>query len=286
MPLNALQIAKKNLSEALLSIYDEREVSNMLKYYFTDKFTTEQMQDNEYLAREITKDIRRFKNHEPYQYIVEKAFFYNRLFYVDRRVLIPRPETEELVSYVLDHLEEQSLEIINLLDIGSGSGCIGLTIALESQNQSNLSVALLDLSEEALQVVQINSKMHNLTPLILLMDFLDQRQWYNIPKSDIIVSNPPYIDHSEKNSMEANVLEHEPSIALFAEPPILFYEAIARFAVYQNVRSKIFCECNPIYIKETFKVFEENGCKEIEIKKDLQGKDRFISATYTPDRTL
>lgn len=285
MSLNAIHNAKKNLREALLSIYDEREVSNILKYYFNDKFTKAQIQDDEYVALEITKDIQRFKNHEPYQYIVEKAFFYNRLFYVDRRVLIPRPETEELVSFVLDYVDEQSLKKINILDIGSGSGCIGLTIALESQNQSNLSVALLDLSEEALQVVQTNSKMHNLTPLILQMDFLDQRQWDNIPKSDIIVSNPPYIDHAEKYSMEANVLDHEPSIALFADPPILFYEAIARFASYQNVKSKIFCECNPIYVQETFKVFEENGCTGIEIKKDLQGKDRFICATFTPNPT-
>ncbi|HOY12989.1 MAG TPA: HemK/PrmC family methyltransferase [Saprospiraceae bacterium] len=283
--MNELKIAKKSLTETLLSLYDEREAANMLKYYFTDKFTTEQQQNEEYMVTEITKDILRFKSFEPYQYIVEKAFFYNRFYYVDHRVLIPRPETEELVSLVLDHLAETPNEKLSVLDIGSGSGCIGLTIALESKHHSELSLTLVDISEEALQVAQRNSHENNITPLTMKLDFLDEKQWTKIPKSNIIVSNPPYIDLMEMKEMLPNVLDFEPSLALFADPPVVFYKAIARFAAFQNINSKIFCECNPIYIHETQKAFEENGCQDIEIILDLQGKQRFIRANYTPNLT-
>ena len=228
--------------------------------------------------RNLEEIITRLQNGEPVQYVLGEADFAGRTFHVEPGVLIPRPETAELCQWIEE--EVSSLEADDpkqILDICTGSGCIAITLGL---NIPNSEVTGWDISEDALRIAQGNVEM--LKAGNVRIEYQDALM---LPKAaeaaDIIVSNPPYICEKEKADMEKNVLEHEPSIALFVpdEEPLKFYRAIAEYASSAlKSEGALYFEINPIYEKETREMLEGLGFKDIETKEDAFGKKRMMKA--------
>ncbi|TCK85426.1 peptide chain release factor N(5)-glutamine methyltransferase [Albibacterium bauzanense] len=214
----------------------------------------------------------------PIQYILGYAWFYNQKFIVSEAVLIPRPETEELVSLILNENTEKGLRV---LDIGTGSGCI--PISLKKHLSRGTEVVGVDISQEALNIARLNADFLACQVDFIQLDilkeevlFIEARQ-----KFDIIVSNPPYITPKEKLLMHNNVLEFEPHIALFVEEddPLVFYNAIADFAVKNlNPNGKLYFEINQLYGNQIIAMLNEKGFQHTQLRKDISSHDRMISA--------
>lgn len=228
--------------------------------------------------RNLEEIITRLQNGEPVQYVLGEADFAGRTFHVEPGVLIPRPETAELCQWIEEEVSSlEADERKQILDICTGSGCIAITLGL---NIPNSEVTGWDISEDALRIAQGNVEM--LKAGNVRIEYQDALM---LPKAaetaDIIVSNPPYICEKEKADMEKNVLEHEPSIALFVpdEDPLKFYRAIAEYASSAlKSEGALYFEINPIYEKETREMLEELGFKDIETKEDAFGKKRMMKA--------
>ena len=228
--------------------------------------------------RNLEEIITRLQNGEPVQYVLGKADFAGRTFHVEPGVLIPRPETAELCQWIEEDVSSlEADERKQILDICTGSGCIAITLGLTIPNSE---VTGWDISEDALRIAQGNVEM--LKAGNVRIEYQDALM---LPKAaeaaDIIVSNPPYICEKEKADMEKNVLEHEPSIALFVpdEDPLKFYRAIAEYASSAlKPEGALYFEINPIYAKETREMLEELGFKDIETKEDAFGKKRMMKA--------
>ena len=228
--------------------------------------------------RNLEEIIARLQNGEPVQYVLGEADFAGRTFHVEPGVLIPRPETAELCQWIEEEVSSlKADERKQILDICTGSGCIAITLGL---NIPNSEVTGWDISEDALRIAQGNVEM--LKAGNVRIEYQDALM---LPKTaeaaDIIVSNPPYICEKEKADMEKNVLEHEPSIALFVpdEEPLKFYRAIAEYASSAlKSEGALYFEINPIYEKETREMLEGLGFKDIETKEDAFGKKRMMKA--------
>jgi len=228
--------------------------------------------------RNLEEIITRLQNGEPVQYVLGEADFAGRTFHVEPGVLIPRPETAELCQWIEEDVSSLDAdERKQILDICTGSGCIAITLGLTLPNSE---VTGWDISEDALRIAQGNVEM--LKAGNVRIEYQDALM---LPKAaetaDIIVSNPPYICEKEKADMEKNVLEHEPSIALFVpdEDPLKFYRAIAEYASSAlKSEGALYFEINPIYEKETREMLEELGFKDIETKEDAFGKKRMMKA--------
>jgi release factor glutamine methyltransferase len=219
--------------------------------------------------------INRLKNHEPIQYILEEAIFYNLSLRVKEGVLIPRPETEELVEWVLDFTKDNDA----VLDVGTGSGCIAL--AIKSINNS-VDVTGIDNSNVALSIAKENSSILDLDVEFVFEDILMLPNGHS-DSWDIIVSNPPYIPFIDKKSMHKNVLNFEPSSALFVPDsnPLVFYNAVANYALkHLNNGGLVFFEIHEAMGVEILELLASLGFKEMELKKDMQGKDRMIRASF------
>ena len=228
--------------------------------------------------RNLEEIIARLQNGEPVQYVLGEADFAGRTFHVEPGVLIPRPETAELCQWVEEDASSlKADESKQILDICTGSGCIAITLGLTIPNSE---VTGWDISEDALRIAQGNVEM--LKAGNVRIEYQDALM---LPKAaeaaDIIVSNPPYICEKEKADMEKNVLEHEPSIALFVpdEDPLKFYRAIAEYASSAlKSEGALYFEINPIYEKETREMLQSLGFKDIETKEDAFGKKRMMKA--------
>ena len=228
--------------------------------------------------RNLEEIIARLQNGEPVQYVLGEADFAGRTFHVEPGVLIPRPETAELCQWIEEEVSSlKADERKQILDICTGSGCIAITLGL---NIPNSEVTGWDISEDALRIAQGNVEM--LKAGNVRIEYQDALM---LPKAaetaDIIVSNPPYICEKEKADMEKNVLEHEPSIALFVpdEDPLKFYRAIAEYASSAlKSEGALYFEINPIYEKETREMLQSLGFKDIETKEDAFGKKRMMKA--------
>lgn len=242
--------------------------------------------------RNLEEIITRLQNGEPVQYVLGEADFAGRTFHVEPGVLIPRPETAELCQWIEE--EVSSLDADDpkqILDICTGSGCIAITLGLTIPNSE---VTGWDISEDALRIAQGNVEMLKarnvrieyqdalMLPKAAEAAEISEAAESSLSKSwNIIVSNPPYICEKEKADMEKNVLEHEPSIALFVpdEEPLKFYRAIAEYASSAlKSEGALYFEINPIYEKETREMLEELGFKDIETKEDAYGKKRMMKA--------
>lgn len=228
--------------------------------------------------------LNRLQKNEPVQYIIGTTHFYGLSFKVNRHTLIPRPETEELVSVVVESLKhhDYNSEKINILDIGTGTGCIAISIA---KLINNAQVYAMDISNEALKIAQENAGLNTVEVSFLEADILKETDWnlyFKKLKFDVIISNPPYVRHLEKVEMKRNVLNFEPDAALFVpdEDPLVFYKAIAKFAsIYMKPNGLLFFEINQYLAQETKKMLEMHNFESIEIYKDLSGNDRMIKAT-------
>jgi release factor glutamine methyltransferase len=217
----------------------------------------------------------RLKNNEPIQYITGKTYFYGNNFIVDENVLIPRPETEELVEWIL---EDSKKEKINILDIATGSGCIAISIKDEHEFAN---VEALDISEKALEISSKNNAIVNNVVKFYKADALNLKENRNLKskKWDVIVSNPPYVKENEKHEIKANVLEFEPHLALFVEDndPLIFYREIMKYASTSLVDGgKLYFEINQYLKNETEELAKNLGFKNIESRKDFRGNWRMM----------
>ena len=283
-------LSSKSLFNQLLleitPVYEENEAKSiiylLLEYYIklskTDIFLDKNILQN----IDFQEIIKRIKTQEPIQYIIGETEFYGRKFKVTPDTLIPRPETEELVqlsviSYQLmieDIVEKYDIKI---LDIGTGSGCIAISLACELLDTQ---VFAYDISEEALKIAQENAERNNANIIFKKVNILEPFTVHHSPFT-VIVSNPPYVMNSEKAEMERNVLEYEPHLALFVEDndPLIFYRKIAEFAA-KNLIDKGLCivEINQAFGLETAELFWNQGFSEVEVLKDMFGKDRMVRA--------
>jgi len=220
--------------------------------------------------------IGELKKQRPIQYILEKAEFYGLSFYVDENVLIPRPETEELVEWVLEICGQEAN--VNVLDIGTGSGCVAISI---KKNLLSGKVWAMDVSPLALEVAKRNAVSNDVEIHFLQQDILESVGSENLPQFDAIVSNPPYVRNSEKVLMQKNVLDYEPALALFVEDndPLKFYRAIAGFSAdHLKQGGSLFLEINEALADETAALLQSMGFSDIIVKKDIYDKDRMIKA--------
>lgn len=212
---------------------------------------------------------------KPIQHILGEAHFYGFVFKVDKNVLIPRPETEELVDWIIGENNTPANQNLRVLDIGTGSGCIPISLKKYLHHSE---IYTLDVSPEAISVAKENANGLDVKINFIEGDILTFKSDL---KFDIIVSNPPYVRHLEKEEMHNNVLAHEPHLALFVsnDDPLVFYKAIADFALTNlNPGGQLYIEINEYLAKETINILSDKGLKSIELKLDMQGKDRMIKA--------
>src|SRR5574344_161521 len=227
-------------------------------------------------AKHLKDIFKRLKKAEPVQYVLGKAWFYNRKFIVRPGVLIPRPETETLCDAIINNSDIKDKDA-KLLDIGTGSGCIAITLALEMPKAR---VSAWDISDDALNIAKENAKsleasieFEKQDALIAYLSKGIIQEW------DVIVSNPPYICDKERDSMDANVLYYEPSMALFVpnDDPLKFYMAIAKYALLAlKPNGNLYFEINPIYAEDIIEMLSRKGFYDVKIIKDQFDKKRFI----------
>ncbi len=270
--------AYQSLSSVLEPMYGAREGNIMARYLVEDLFSRQFYSEDQLSEDEVSRlddALRRLKLYEPWQYVGGIADFYGLRFRVDPSVLIPRPETEELVYKALSDIHSHSLK--SVLDIGTGSGIIGVTVKVKAPE---VSVFAVDISTAALAVARKNAQALQTELEFVCADFLDESRWFLLPKVDLVVSNPPYIDATEMKDMDANVLDFEPHLALFTRThPLEFYKAIATFVIaHQTSGCRILVEISEFRGEEVMEVFADLGLTEIHIFSDLQGKDRIVSA--------
>ncbi len=217
--------------------------------------------------------ISELKTEKPIQYITGEAWFYGYRFEVNENTLIPRPETEELVEWIVESIKNE-VSSIKILDIGTGSGCIPISLKKEIPNAI---VSAIDVSEKALETANKNAVDNEVEVNFILQNILETELL--IEKYDVIVSNPPYVRNLEKKEIKKNVLAYEPHLALFVDDnnALLFYRKIAELALTSlSSNGKLFFEINQYLGKETVELLEDLGFKNIQLRKDFVGNDRMI----------
>jgi release factor glutamine methyltransferase len=281
-----IEHAYSDFTKKLKAIYDDREAENISDWVFENVTHLKRWQRREHKNQELKEsDLKKIKTylkdlqqHKPVQYVLNEAWFYKMKFFVEENVLIPRPETEELVEWIVtDFKQGKNSKPINIIDIGTGSGCIPIALKKEL---SNSNITAIDVSEKALLVAKKNAENLNATIHFLRIDFLDKNGWKRLQLYDTIVSNPPYIPINEKEILSKNVTDFEPGIALFVEnnDPYIFYKKIAEFAkTHLKESGKIYVEVHEEYAKDVKTIFENAGYLA-EIKKDIYRKERMVKA--------
>ena len=275
-----LKQAIQQLKSGLDGLADPQEVQAMIRIICEDVFNYDQVdvalrQDSElpeFAQERITGIVARLQRHEPLQYIVGSARFHGHRFKVTPAVLIPRPETEQLVDLIVD---ENTGSDLRVLDMGTGSGCIAISLARALKFAS---VDALDVSRDALAVARENAATLKARVRLFESDMLTPQP---SARYDIIVSNPPYVCWSEREAMDRNVKDYEPGQALFVpdNDPLLFYKAIAPYAAQSLERGgRLYLEINQRFGDEIKRLLEENGLDEVRIFEDSYGKVRFAAA--------
>ncbi len=228
------------------------------------------------------KVLEKLKQEEPIQYIIGETEFYGLKFRVNEHVLIPRPETEELVDWIVKSNSKQNeTSQLKILDVGTGSGCIAISLAKDLPNSK---IYALDVSKEAIEVAKENAKLNNVDITFIQTDILDSNYLSVLQEEsefDIIVSNPPYVRHLEKHEIKPNVLDNEPHLALFVEDnnPLLFYKSITELAVDKlKEKGQLYFEINQYLGEETQQLVSEYNFEAIQLRKDLNENDRMLKA--------
>lgn len=275
--------AIKNIHQNLKAIYDENEILSFRNIIFeqilninkTEYFTSKDKKLSPQQIALVDNTIEQLKEFKPIQYIVGQTEFYNLSFKLTPAVLIPRPETEELVDLIL---KNEDLENKNVLDIGTGSGCIAISIA----KNAKCKMFAIDISKDALTIAKQNATNNNANVTFLQKDIKETNPIEIDGKTvffDLIVSNPPYVRESEKSLMKKNVLDYEPHTALFVDDDnaIIFYEKIAEFAQkFLNKNGTIYVEINENLWYETIESFKKFNFNDFNLRKDIFGKRRFL----------
>lgn len=269
------------IKQTLHGYYPDSESVSMAKLLLTQVFGLSVLElyagkDNSFSADEqkrLDDILIRLQKYEPIQYIIGTEDFYGLTFEVDPNVLIPRPETEELVAWIVQENEDRQVRV---LDIGTGSGCIAISLA---KNLEKAAVTSWDVSAGALQVAARNCRRNEVEVNLVQKDILKVNPAGE--QFDVIVSNPPYITEKEKTDMDANVLDWEPGLALFVpdDTPLLFYRKIAELGREMLAPDgKLYFEINREYGRQTVDMLKALGYKHIELKKDISQNDRMIKA--------
>ena len=283
-----LQQAQRQLTTQLSPLYGSREASliaDWVMQHLTGRKRIDRLvHSSEPLSDPLLQQYEKYRDellaHRPVQYVLHESWFEGMKFYVDEGVLIPRPETEELVEWVAQSITAASP--FGILDVGTGSGCIAISLA---KKFPALAVHACDISSTALDIARQNALTLDAGQNIRfhLLDFLDSDQWVNLPAIRWLVSNPPYIPLKEKLVMATHVTEAEPSLALFVpdDDPLIFYRSLGNFARQRLAEGgSLFVEIHEEMSAPVTSLFRTIGAKEVVAKKDLQGKDRMIKATW------
>jgi len=286
-----------HLKNKLKEIYDYKEAANIsdvvIEKIFhlkkVDRILNKHQIVNTAQENILNDYLQQLMNHKPVQYVLQEAWFAGMKFFVDENVLIPRPETEELVEWIVQDagckIQVAGFEKpihnspLTVLDIGTGSGCIAIAL----KKKLHAEVYAIDVSEAALKIASFNAKNNNADINFLQADILQQPLNIQLPLFDIIVSNPPYIAQKESAEMDANVVRYEPHIALFVpnENPLLFYNAISNFALHHlKQNGKLFFEIHENSANKIVKLLQQKSFSSTEIKKDLQQKNRMVKAVF------
>lgn len=280
---NTVSAARSYFKDRLQTHFSESELKSMWKQLICKRFewnNSEFLLSSENRLSEsdllyVRSFVKRLQANEPFQYILGETTFCDLTILCDSRALIPRPETEELVGWI-----SELTNVNSVMDICSGSGCIALGLKL---NFPNASVFGVDLSEEANNLAKTNAIRNKLSVEFFNADALELNSdfWKNLDSVDVIVSNPPYITLDEKTLMNSNVLDYEPHLALFVpnDSAIIFYEQIAQLALQKlNQNGFLFFELNPDFADEVIVMLKILGFSNVELKDDLQGKKRMLKA--------
>ena len=287
-----LNEARTVLTKELKNVYESDEVRNIIELvieHITNMSRAEQVKNKvPYLTCTQLEDLdaitERLKKNEPVQYVLGEAWFAGMKFKVNKNVLIPRPETEELVDWIVKESQKSNPESFrdksqNIIDIGTGSGCIPITL---KHQLPEANVSAIDVCSEALFTATENAIKLNTEVDFTLLDFLDEEKWNELHQYDIIVSNPPYVKQSEINTIHERVKEFEPHLALFVpdNDPILFYKKLSDFSMkHLNAGGKLFVEINEALGEVVSNLFRSAGFLNVDLKKDMQGKDRMVMAS-------
>ncbi len=277
-----LQSWWQDAHKQLMDVYDKREASNVLQWLLEDSLRLNKSTYQLRLPKPLTDAELTLLNHqlarlvqgEPLQYVTEVADFCGKKFRVGPEVLIPRPETEELVELILKTLAKDTK--YSLLDVGTGSGCIPISLIV---SRPNWSATAIDISPTALAVAKWNATELGAAVYFAQLDFLDETKWEDISTPDVLISNPPYIAKNEAAAMTKQVLDFEPLNALFpdGDDAIVFYKKLAAFAQQKHVKM-VFLELNPNFATEIEALFTSISYT-VTIIKDMQGKDRMLLAS-------
>lgn len=273
---------RENMQQSLAGLYDENEIRNfadlifqhLLNYSKIDIRLKGNKVISQQFAVKIKEIVSRLKIFEPVQYILGETVFFDLPLLVSTDVLIPRPETEELVAWII---RENTGKALRILDIGTGSGCIALALA---KKLPLAKVTGVDISEKALEIARKNALQNNAETEFCRFDILKPSPGLK-DRFDIVVSNPPYVRESEKRYMQSNVLNYEPHQALFVpdDDPLLFYRAIADLGNRVLAENGcVYCEINEALPDETSGVFRSRHYPVTEIRRDINGKSRMIKA--------
>jgi len=282
---------RNTFKKELETIYSQSEIESIFGLTALDILEMDKasviLDGNKKIAKQTINSfqlvLKHLKNNEPIQYILGKTVFYNLSFKVDNTVLIPRPETEELVDWILKNTQKKRIsKTISVLDIGTGSGCIAISLA---KNMPNADVWALDVSSQAIAIAQENAIANNVTIHFIEQDILSSQ---TLPrKFDVIVSNPPYVRSLEKKLMHDNVTLFEPDLALYVTDsnPLLFYDKIADLSLkYLKKEGALFFEINQYIANETLDLLKGKGISTIVLRKDFLGNDRMILARPLQNR--
>ena len=273
--------------QQLQNIYSLQEAAIITNWVFENKasikrseiITSPEKIIDEKIMKVLNEALQQLLEHRPVQYVLGETWFYKLKLKMNEHVLIPRPETEELVEWIIEDYKKAENKKVSILDIGTGSGCIA--IALQKKLLA-AKITATDISKKALSIAKENADNNNAAVDFIQSDFLNEAEWERLPEVDIIVSNPPYIPIREKEKLDKNVTGFEPHNALFVpdHSPLLFYKKIILFEKKHLKKDGIiYVEIHEDFAEETSAAFSIQF-KTVEIKKDLNGKNRMIKATH------
>lgn len=277
-----LKEIKKIFHKELDTIYPKEEVASffylLIEHYLGLQRFVLSLEPNKVVNKEeeqpLFEALSQLKLQKPIQYIIGETQFMDMFFKVDENVLIPRPETEELVRWIIEDYQDERSRNLKVLDIGTGSGCIAISLA---KNFPDAKVYAMDISSEAIKVAKENAEQNKVAISFIEGNILELETIGVV--FDVIVSNPPYVRELEKKEMHANVLENEPDLALFVsdKDPLIFYKKITDFAK-QNLKNKgaLYFEINQYLGTETKAIVTESNFYEVILRKDIFGQDRMV----------
>ncbi|MGF1533836.1 MAG: peptide chain release factor N(5)-glutamine methyltransferase [Bernardetiaceae bacterium] len=280
-----LRQLRDQIADALTAVYDPREARNIAQWLLEHRtgicpadFGWHELDH----LPDISTDMDRLLHHEPIQYVLGSSHFAGLELSVSSAVLIPRPETEELVQSIIGYCRTHNWLPERVLDVGTGSGCIIVALAAAGCGREFWG---WDMSSEALEVARRNAESHGQPIHWIEDDFLCPDPKHQQERFDLVVSNPPYIPDQEWHSLEAHVRDHEPALALRVPDtaPLLFYERLARWAVAGGLRQngRLFAEIHPRYARALTEDWTTSGLDKVQVQTDLAGKKRFVQAVWT-----